>query len=161
MATKVRTVRSFDDERFDETAPTAGVDKAALMKAAVLRCDDRTFWRIPPEDSQGWHPGVCIEIELGRGEVAMLKGTSQDKRSKYRLAFVRIEPDEQNGLLRPTYFDTGRPNIKRLRKVELLHHDRRLGTLADNDLARLKTTGLYRNPFEAVSTRHSGGDGSQ
>lgn len=110
-------------------------DKQKLLEHCVYECPDKRFWRIPEKEPGSWHPGVCWDVDLESRAVALFKGTSrQPKKSRYLLSYAIIDPNEENGLDAPTYFRVDAPIIRRLRQVELLHHDRCKGRLTEVDV---------------------------
>lgn len=77
------------------------------------------------------HPGVCIGYLPSRFKVNLLKGT--DCRSaRYTVVQIVVNPDESNGLLKPTSFSI-KPYPFSARKILNLR-DEKLGVLAERDL---------------------------
>jgi hypothetical protein len=115
-------------------------NKREMFEGTIYQASDKKFWRIPEKEPDGWHPGVCWEVDVDCGKAVLFKGSSQQpKKSRYLISYAVIAPNETNGLDRTTYFHINEPRVHRLRQVELLHHDRKCGSLTDSDVEVIKS----------------------
>lgn len=113
--------------------------KQELLKHSVYECADKNFWKIPENVPGSWHPGACWDVDSERRAVVLFKGTSQEpKKSRYLLSYAIIDPNEENGLDAPTYFRVDEPVFRRIRQVELIHHDRWRGKLTAMDVQTIE-----------------------
>jgi hypothetical protein len=85
-----------------------------------------------------WHPGVCVFVHPGSRRVTMVKGTSHVGRFGPEAPAVIIDPTPENGLEVPTAFNLLEVRQYRLRRVALLHQERRIGRVDAALLARLQ-----------------------
>ena len=114
-------------------------NKQELLEHSVYEIPDKQFWKIPEKEPGSWHPGACWNVILERSAVVLFKGTSQQpKKSRYLLSYAIVEPNDENGLDDPTYFRVDAPFVRRLRQIELLHHDRRRGKLTAVDVKTIE-----------------------
>ena len=128
-------MQSPDDGPSKNTVMQQEPDKRNMFRGQIYRAPDKKFWRIPEKEPDSWHPGVCWEVAMDCGEAVLFKGSSQQpKRSRYLIGYAVIAPNETNGLDKTTYFHINEPRVHRLRQVELLHHDRKSGSLTDSDV---------------------------
>jgi len=89
------------------------------------------------------HPGACTSCTPHQRQAVLLQGTDAKLAGRGYPQVVVISPSAPNGLTKPTAFAV-EPRIFRLRKVELLAKDRRIGTLEPAEL------NLLRNALERV-----------
>jgi len=110
--------------------PEAGVDPVG----DVYWVPDR-WWGFRGTRTED-HPGACIAAVA---DIAMIKGTSQRPPYTFRQRYLRIEPDDHNGLRATTHFNLVPRRFSRFR-LESLHQDseRWAGRLAPGDLRRLQ-----------------------
>jgi hypothetical protein len=112
------------------------IDKATLLRHGVFDAPEKGFLQISEKAPGSSRPGICWSADIVRQEAVMFKGTSQQpKRAKYLASYAIIEPSDQNGLALRTYFNVSEFVLVSTRKLELLNHNRRLGTLSQEDVA--------------------------
>jgi hypothetical protein len=82
------------------------------------------------------HPGACVEAAA---DAALLQGTSQRPAHAFRQRYVRVDPDDHNGLAVTTHFAL-LPRRFSIHRLASLHKDpaRRAGQLSAGDLERLR-----------------------
>lgn len=114
-------------------------NKQELLENSIYEGPDKKFWKIPEKEPGSSHPGACWNVDLDRRAVVLFKGTSQEpKKSRYLPSYAIIDPNDGNGLDAPTYFRVDAPIVRRIRQVEVLHHDRRRGKLTEIDVQTIE-----------------------
>jgi len=117
---------------------TIGTEKQTDPRLAwlgqVFVVPDR-HWGFRAPGREG-HPGVCLApADPGQRELPILKGRSGRETSPWPSDF-EVQPDEQNGLSKPTWFHLA-PRFLSRRHLELMRGERRTGRLSAEDRARL------------------------
>lgn len=134
--------RPFEDEDpFVVRESLADVDIDREVSGSTYIVPDK-FWGISVAGRED-HPGVCLSCSEMNQSAVMLKGSDEVMRRTH--TFV-IEPSRDNGLRKATAFELT-PRRFRLRRLLLLHYDRRLGRLDTNDLAALRQALERRFPL--------------
>lgn len=115
-------------------------DKIQMFSHSIYEALDKGFWKIPEKEPGSSHPGVCWEIDVKSHKAVMFKGTSKRPiKARYLLSYAIVEPSLANGLDSITCFRVDERHLKRTRQLELMHHDRRRGSLADCDVAAIES----------------------
>lgn len=116
-------------------------DKIQLLRHSIYEAPDKRFWKIPEKEPGSSHPGVCWAIDSKGGLAVMFKGTSKRPvKARYLLSYAIVEPSPTNGLDSITCFRVDEPHLRRTRQLELMHHDRRRGSLAACDVVAIEST---------------------
>lgn len=134
---------SFDE---DSVEPHVVEDKSVLFVGKVFELLNRRHWKFGDDDGS-WHPGACYDFDVAKRLAMFLKGTSKDP-GKRRWAYVEVDPNQENGLTKSTFFSLNQVFPFRSRVIELAQHDRVLGQLSREDLDRIRV-GL--NEFTRVN----------
>lgn len=87
------------------------------------------------------HPGLCLSVDERQLSAALLKGTDAGHPRDPYEDYV-VEPDEDNGLTKPTAFHL-LPRRSRLRRLLLLHPDRYCGRIAADELEEIRRRTLH------------------
>ena len=111
-------------------------DVAKELPRSVYRVPDG-IWGFHAEGRME-HPGVCVSVNPQSGTAFMLKGTDAQRAVARWRTYVVVNPDATNRLSKPTAFAL-EPRRFRIRKIVLLHHDRKIGSLASADFERLQS----------------------
>lgn len=117
----------------DQPCP-AEVNPEAECPGSIYRVPDK-YWNFTAVGRED-HPGVCTSCDLEGQMAILLKGSDALGRRAATPAYV-IEPSRANGLQKATAFDLS-PRSFRLRRVVLLHTNRRIGRLDADDLRSLR-----------------------
>ena len=142
-------MKQIDGDEINEPNLPAEVDKRELLERGVFDFADANDWKIPEKEPGSRHPGVCWQVDAEGSSAILYKGTSQQPiRAKYLPAYAILEPNKENGLAFRTYFRVTQPHQFRLRKLELLYHDRLIGKLSEDDAAVI--TRVLRDLQEAI-----------
>ena len=129
-----------ENDQYELTDVSNPLDKASMLLHSVYEAPDKRFWKIPEKEPNSSHPGVCWQVDLSRGQAVMFKGTSQQpKKARYLISYAVVDPNDSNGLDSTTYFRIDEPRLPRLRQLELMHHDRRRGSLTAGDIAEIES----------------------
>ena len=132
--------QTHENELHDQPGAEDEPDKVGMLLHSVYEAPDKNFWKIPEKEPDSSHPGVCWQVDLDSGQAVMFKGTSQQpKKAHYLPSYAVVVPNESNGLDRTTYFCVDDPYLRRPRQLELMHHDRRRGSLAPADVAEIES----------------------
>jgi hypothetical protein len=132
--------QSQEDDQYEQTGVQDQPDKARMLLHSIYEASDKSFWKIPEKEPNSSHPGVCWNVDLKTGKAVMFKGTSQQpKKARYLISYAVVDPNESNGLDSTTYFRVDEPRLPRVRQLELMHHDRRRGSLATRDIAEIES----------------------
>ncbi len=100
----------------------------------------------PAPESRIDHPGACVFCDVSGGSATLVKGTDLfSARGGHEILIV--DPSVANGLAKPTAFAIA-PRLFKLRRVALLHFDRRLGALETEHLTYLQEQLLRLFPEE-------------
>lgn len=135
---------TFEDDYQGPEVAQEFNSKADLLVGKIYQLLDKKHWKFEaPEES--WHPGACYDFDENRKEANLLKGTSRHPGRRID-AYIQIEPDEANGLEKTTWFSINSLFAFRSRLIELLHHDRLMGSLSAQDLNAIRSgLNIFRN----------------
>ena len=97
------------------------------------------FWEFEAFGRES-HPGACVQANMHEQLAVLVLGSDFNRRS---VSHVLIQPSHENGLTKETAFGL-EPKSFALRKIGLLHFDRKLGILSTEDHEKLLTALAYQ-----------------
>jgi hypothetical protein len=137
--------RELPDDR-DRAAPeVVEVDPGTDLPGSIYMVPDK-FWGFEAVGRID-HPGACVFCDVSGGSATLVKGTDLVSARPARTEILVVDPSPANGLLKPTAFAIA-PRLFRIRRVALLHINRRLGALETDHLAYLRAQLLRLFPEE-------------
>ncbi|SRR6266542_2084858 len=133
------------DARAEHPAPEiVEIDPARDLPGSIYMVPDK-FWGFEAVGRID-HPGACVFCDVSGGSATLVKGTDLfSARGGHEILIV--DPSVANGLAKPTAFAIA-PRLFKLRRVALLHFDRRLGALETEHLTYLQEQLLRLFPEE-------------
>ncbi len=125
---------SPEEGRFERAAAalTDLLEPGEEMPGTIYIVPDH-LWGFTAPDRED-HPGACAHCDTIRNRVTMVKGSGRAIPTK---VFLWVDPSGENGLKKSTAFEIT-PRYFRLRRIALLHFDRRIGKLTPKELADIR-----------------------
>ena len=132
-----RSTLKFRQDWFDAASAGEfqGFDTERELPGTVYSVPDK-FWGFEAVGRED-HPGICMACNASQRQASLIKGTDARTTRWHSVGRVLVDPTPSNGLVKTTAFELA-PRLFRLRRVVLLHDDRRMGKLDPPDFDRLK-----------------------
>jgi hypothetical protein len=139
------STRERPDERVYPASDIVEVDPGKDLPGSIYMVPDK-FWGFEAVGRID-HPGACVFCDVSGGSATLVKGTDLFSARGGRHEILIVDPSAGNGLLKPTAFAIA-PRLFKIRRVALLHFDRRLGALETEHLTYLQEQLLRLFPEE-------------
>ncbi len=123
-----------DSFAFDEDVSAPKLDATSELPGSVYMVPDK-FWGFQAI-GRVEHPGICTQCDIPATVATLLKGTDAN-RIRGAHGYWITAATQSNGLKKSTAFQL-QPRRFPLRRVLLMHENRRVGRLDDNELRQLQ-----------------------
>jgi hypothetical protein len=144
---KNRSASTFDDSQgwqaTDDSRARKDIHAEEDIPGSTYSVPDK-FWGFSAVGRED-HPGACTACNLTDQLAILLKGSDAFARKSRTPAYV-VQPTHGNGLRKATAFELV-PRAFRLRRLMLLHENRRIGQLDPDDLRDLRRALQRRFPL--------------
>ena len=131
---KKNRLNEDDSFAFDEDVSAPKLDATSELPGSVYMVPDK-FWGFQAV-GRVEHPGICTQCDIPATVATLLKGTDAN-RIRGAHGYWITAATQSNGLKKSTAFQL-QPRRFPLRRVLLMHENRRVGRLEDNELRQLQ-----------------------